>query len=805
MAEIPQHKKPQAANGTAGSAPQTGAPDKAKSAAAAQAGTQQRPRQGQAAPQSRTNAAQQTGNRRTAQAAPQNSAPAGTQAPQPSAAVGRAQAPHKAAAPQGKAGAAQPNRTGGNAVQSAAPQNRTNAAQAGNRRTAQAAPQNSAPAGTQAPQPSAAVGRAQAPHKAAAAQGKAGAAQPNRTASAAQSNRAQPPQPQSGQPEQATAGKDTPAQQPAAPNRAAAANNTSRRKKAQLTAESPTASAGGDPKPAKRAKRGKRGKPVLSQTATLQLEQIARGLQRGANDAALADLNVSEGIPLRLFYNAIGQLLYRIGLQAEYAALRLWRGVRRAAHLLVLGALLLVRTFLRPIGALFIGIWRDLTAPFLYLASGLRNMNTAVRDAKKQGENGFQAGLAYFKRGLLAYRHIGLAAISYVLPLSAAAVLALTVWSVLRTPYSLAITYNDKMIGYVESENTWEEAQKKVLSRIQASNTDETFDARPVFNVVAVDVAARRNAGELANVIISESSDKIQEATGLYVGSTLAGVCSDSAEIQHLLDTTIVSAQPLDDPTARVEFVNSITLDSGLYYTASISNLAQLESTLQANNWLQTKTIRVETTENVVIDFETVEEENDAYYKGTTRTTQRGVNGLKNVTDEVTYIDGVEVSRVTLSEEIIKDATPKIVQIGTKENAYGTGSYNGAVQQGSGALGWPVPNYSYTTTEFGQGNHRGIDICAPYGTPVYACDGGTVIESGWHWSWGYYVLIDHGNGITTRYAHNSTLLVSAGMNVSKGQNIALMGSTGTSSGNHCHLEVTVNGGLVNPRNFIIQP
>ena len=101
----------------------------------------------------------------------------------------------------------------------------------------------------------------------------------------------------------------------------------------------------------------------------------------------------------------------------------------------------------------------------------------------------------------------------------------------------------------------------------------------------------------------------------------------------------------------------------------------------------------------------------------------------------------------------------------------------------------------------GQGGHRGTDICAPAGTPIYACDSGTVIEAGWHSSWGNYVLIDHGNGMTTRYAHCTSLLVGAGTNVARGQLIATVGSTGYSSGNHCHLEVTVNGSLTNPMNY----
>ena len=101
---------------------------------------------------------------------------------------------------------------------------------------------------------------------------------------------------------------------------------------------------------------------------------------------------------------------------------------------------------------------------------------------------------------------------------------------------------------------------------------------------------------------------------------------------------------------------------------------------------------------------------------------------------------------------------------------------------------FPVPSLSYITTRFGSG-HRGIDLCAPNGTPILAADSGTVIEAGYHWSFGNYLLIDHGNGITTRYAHCSALLVGAGSTVTRGQQIATIGISGVATGYHCHFEV----------------
>jgi murein DD-endopeptidase MepM/ murein hydrolase activator NlpD len=99
--------------------------------------------------------------------------------------------------------------------------------------------------------------------------------------------------------------------------------------------------------------------------------------------------------------------------------------------------------------------------------------------------------------------------------------------------------------------------------------------------------------------------------------------------------------------------------------------------------------------------------------------------------------------------------------------------------------------------------HPGIDIAADIGTPIVATADGVVIESGWNsGGYGYMVDVDHGNGIVTRYGHNSQLAVSVGTTVKKGQVIAYMGSTGFSTGPHLHYEVRVNGKAVNPDRYL---
>ena len=169
---------------------------------------------------------------------------------------------------------------------------------------------------------------------------------------------------------------------------------------------------------------------------------------------------------------------------------------------------------------------------------------------------------------------------------------------------------------------------------------------------------------------------------------------------------------------------------------------------------------------------------------------------------DVTRVNGEEVSREIVQTTVLEEMTPRIVVVGTKSYDFATSI--GHV--GSGSLSFPVPGYSYITTRFGQGGHRGTDICAPAGTPIYACAGGTVVEAGWHYSWGNYVRIDHG-GYYTLYAHCSQLTVSAGQSVAQGQLIGLVGNTGYSSGNHCHLELWLdNSGaysrLTDPLNYM---
>lgn len=145
-------------------------------------------------------------------------------------------------------------------------------------------------------------------------------------------------------------------------------------------------------------------------------------------------------------------------------------------------------------------------------------------------------------------------------------------------------------------------------------------------------------------------------------------------------------------------------------------------------------------------------------------------------------------------------------------NGGGDDSNNGGGSTtGTGRFIWPVSTGGVITDTYGPRDaptagastwHRGLDIGCGYGDAILAADSGVVTVAEWGESGGNYVMIDHGNGFVTMYLHNSSLAVSVGDVVSQGQTIAYAGSTGYSTGTHCHFSVFLNGEYVNPQDYL---
>ena len=226
--------------------------------------------------------------------------------------------------------------------------------------------------------------------------------------------------------------------------------------------------------------------------------------------------------------------------------------------------------------------------------------------------------------------------------------------------------------------------------------------------------------------------------------------------------------------------------------------------------------LTVVTTEEQVqqepIEFEQEYKPEPDMYIGEKKVETEGKEGTKEVVKKVVKENGRSIREEVLEEEVLEEPQEEIVLTGTKNSdgyGGGTGNYSGdnvsydpsAVYE---TLGNPIDNI-YISSGFGQrwGRlHSGIDFALAQGNSIYAADDGQVYFSGVSGGYGNLVKIDHGNGMQTYYAHCSKLLVSQGQHVSKGEKIALVGSTGNSTGPHLHFEVIINGNCVNPLDFL---
>ncbi len=193
---------------------------------------------------------------------------------------------------------------------------------------------------------------------------------------------------------------------------------------------------------------------------------------------------------------------------------------------------------------------------------------------------------------------------------------------------------------------------------------------------------------------------------------------------------------------------------------------------------------------------ETVED--NTMYKGVSKILTQGEEGEARVVADVTYVNGYERERKVVSTTTLREPTTTVKAVGTnpRPKTASTGSFI-----------WPVSgritSYFGGRENFGQKDyHSGLDIAVPHGTRVKAADGGKVTFAGWRGSYGKLVIITHDDGTKTYYGHNSALDVSAGERVYQGQTIARVGSTGRSTGPHCHFEVRVNGSATNPLNYL---
>ncbi|MEI3525532.1 MAG: peptidoglycan DD-metalloendopeptidase family protein [Eubacteriales bacterium] len=278
-----------------------------------------------------------------------------------------------------------------------------------------------------------------------------------------------------------------------------------------------------------------------------------------------------------------------------------------------------------------------------------------------------------------------------------------------------------------------------------------------------------------------------------------------------------VSADEITPTDEAIDLVTKDTAKNEIYEvrsgdTLSVianSNGLRVAEVLALNEGMSENTVLHEGDEIIItvpepeLSVETVEEstyqeeyyaevqyiDNDEWYTTKTEVRQEEQAGYHEVTALITKKNGAEENRDVISETVLQEPVPKIVERGTQTPP----TYIKPISGGRFTSGFK--------RRWGR-MHKGVDWACPIGTAVMASCGGTVVQAGWFSGYGNCITIRHPDGKQTRYGHLSKILVSSGQKVTQGQKIALSGNTGRSTGPHVHFEIIINGSQVNPLPYL---
>lgn len=554
----------------------------------------------------------------------------------------------------------------------------------------------------------------------------------------------------------------------------------------------------------------------------------------------------------------VGEWLYALGFSTEYAFVRAFRAAKKAA----LSTLKWSRKLCHNIFSMaFPGaknmLW-ELFAPIILLVRGTFALIRHANNTRRQ--KGVWASIKESVKFLITGVGSNIGTLPrmamYLLPAAALFAMITVCRYTLEQPYALEVQVDGQPVGYIANEAVFNSALETVQERISYAGTDKTeWSVEPTYAISISQELMDEN--DVADAILKSASDEIAEGTALYLDGELTAVCADGVSLQSYLSSLIEPYEDPDDPNISVSFNKEVVLENGIYFKESFQDYEEVEemlsgvqqaqriytietgdtlwgiaqkndltfkelcalnpdfkgeplnekSSIKAGDELivtkQESMLEVRITKLVTwqesIPYSTVTERSGEYLLGTRKTVQNGVNGIRSVTAERVYdANGIQLSQQIIKTEVVQEPVNQKVLVGTK-NSYITGN---------GQFIWPVPNYRRVSRWYG-GSHRGVDITGALNTPIYASAAGTVTKAGYNRAgagsnYGYSIILNHGNGYTTVYAHCSSLVVSAGQYVKQGQLVGYMGSTGRSTGVHLHFEIRKNGSYIPPQSVFNQ-
>ena len=497
--------------------------------------------------------------------------------------------------------------------------------------------------------------------------------------------------------------------------------------------------------------------------------------------------------------------------------------------------------------------------PFVLLFDKIRRAMRAIRlkasTAYKSG--GIKAMLAatmrVFREGTQRNAQAVMKVRNYLLPMGGVLVLALTVFVFSQLTFGLEVEYDGVKIGNIKHENVYTTAENQLMQRVLYEEGDDV-EIVPQFRLSVVSKNSFLTSDQITDKLIAASTDVVEEASGLYVDGALVGAVRDKDELEATLDG-ILEKYGTDAEGDIISFVKDVQIKEGLYPVSSIVEMASLKEKISGESAAEivytvsagdtpydvarkagisldtfyalnpiTKTtfvigqkvtiassepflsVKVQRQEVVkeTVKYNTITTKNNSYYTSYRRVTRSGKNGVNEVTYLVTYLNGVATEKEVVETKVISAPVDEKVTVGTKTQS----NYTSSSMQASSGNG-KVPGFIWPTSGriscrwWGYYNHRGLDIAAPSGTPIYAAASGTVISyKNLSNGYGRHIVIDHGNGVQTLYAHTSAVYVKVGQKVTQGQKVAAVGRTGWATGNHLHFGVMINGVYKNPELYL---
>lgn len=358
----------------------------------------------------------------------------------------------------------------------------------------------------------------------------------------------------------------------------------------------------------------------------------------------------------------------------------------------------------------------------------------------------------------------------------------------------------DPPLAYVQGETAYTQAVDRVEEQVsEILHTEYDYPQQTQVELAIAPKGSLQSPEELTASLM-ETVDQVREVWVLTVDGVAAGACATREEVEAALE--LVKEGYTSQDTRSVTICSDIRVnldylpaEEALFDAETLAGalMLPLEDREEEGPLLTVETVE-EITYTQAIPAPVREQPDAALILNQRETRQEGTEGLEERTDRVTRRCGVEIGRETLSAAVLTEPEPQVVAVGTAQG----------VEAAKGRFLWPTAGqitspfgyrYIFGSTSF----HQGLDIANAAGTEIYAAADGTVIWSAPKGTYGNLVKVDHGNGFTTCYAHCAQLLVKEGDAVRQGEKIALMGSTGRSTGPHLHFEVRWQNEPVDPQ------